>query len=298
MKAYVFPGQGAQFPGMGKDLFDNDQKAKELFHLANEILSFNISEIMFSGTAEELKQTKVTQPAIFLHSVILAKCLNENFKPEMVAGHSLGEISALVANECLSFEDGLNLVKIRSEEMQKACLKQKSTMAAILQMDEKIINEVCTKIEGIVVPANYNCPGQIVISGEQKSVELACEKLKKLGARRAVILPVGGAFHSPLMEPAKEKLKKFIEKTNFNEPLCPVYQNVTAKAIVNSESIKVNLIKQLISPVRWEQSINKMIIDGANEFIEVGPGKVLQGLIKKINSDVVTKSINNLNFSY
>ena len=296
MKAFIFPGQGSQFSGMGKDLY-SIRKAKKLFHFANEILGFNISNIMFNGNNEDLKQTNVTQPAIFIHSVILA-LINDNFKPDMLAGHSLGEISALTAGKVLSFEDGLNLVKIRSEEMQKACLKQKSTMAAILQMDEKIINEVCTKIEGIVVPANYNCPGQIVISGEQKSVELACEKLKKLGARRAVILPVGGAFHSPLMEPAKEKLKKFIEKTNFNEPLCPVYQNVTAKAIVNSESIKVNLIKQLISPVRWEQSINKMINDGANEFIEVGPGKVLQGLIKKINSDVVTKSIDNLNFSY
>ena len=296
MKAFIFPGQGSQFSGMGKDLY-SIRKAKKLFHFANEILGFNISNIMFNGTSEDLKKTNVTQPAIFIHSVILA-LINDNFKPDMLAGHSLGEISALTAGKVLSFEDGLNLVKIRSEEMQKACLKQKSTMAAILQMDEKIINEVCTKIEGIVVPANYNCPGQIVISGEQKSVELACEKLKKLGARRAVILPVGGAFHSPLMEPAKEKLKKFIEKTNFNEPLCPVYQNVTAKAIVNSESIKVNLIKQLISPVRWEQSINKMINDGANEFIEVGPGKVLQGLIKKINSDVVTKSIDNLNFSY
>ncbi|MBH76322.1 MAG: [acyl-carrier-protein] S-malonyltransferase [Flavobacteriales bacterium] len=295
MKAFIFPGQGSQFSGMGKDLYSIN-KAKKLFHFANEILGFNISNIMFNGTSEDLKQTNVTQPAIFIHSVILAS-INDDFNPDMLAGHSLGEISALTSGRVLSFEDGLNLVKIRSEEMQKACLKQKSTMAAILQMDENIINEVCDKIQGVVVPANYNCPGQIVISGEQKSVEFACKKLKDLGARRAVLLPVGGAFHSPIMEPAKEKLKKFIEKTNFNEPICPVYQNVTAKAIVNSESIKANLIKQLISPVRWEQSINKMINDGANEFIEVGPGKVLQGLIKKINPEVLTKSIDYLNFS-
>ncbi len=295
MKAFIFPGQGSQFSGMGKNLY-NFKKAKGLFHIANEILGFNISNTMFNGSSEDLKQTNVTQPAIFIHSVILA-LISDDFKPDMLAGHSLGEISALTAGGVLTFEDGLNLVKIRSEEMQKACLKEKSTMAAILQIDANIINEVCEKIEGVVVPANYNCPGQIVISGEQKSVEFACEKLKELGARRAVLLPVGGAFHSPLMEPAKEKLKKFIEKTNFNEPICPIYQNVTANAIVNSESIKTNLIKQLISPVKWEQSVKKMINDGANEFIEVGPGRVLQGLIKKINSDVMTKSIDNLNFN-
>ena len=290
MKAYVFPGQGAQFPGMGKDLFDNDQKAKELFHLANEVLSFNISEIMFSGTAEELKQTKVTQPAIFLHSVILAKCLNENFKPEMVAGHSLGEISALVANECLAFEDGLNLVNARAKAMQKACEKNPSTMAAILGLDDKIVEDICSNISGIVVAANYNCPGQLVISGENNAIDSACEKLTEAGARRALKLPVGGAFHSPLMEPARAELEKAISTTKFNNPICPIYQNVSAEAVIDPEKIQDNLIAQLTAPVRWTQTMKNMIQARDIEVIEVGPGKVLQGLFKKVDRTIPTSS--------
>jgi [acyl-carrier-protein] S-malonyltransferase len=292
MKAYIFPGQGSQFPGMGVDLNELSE-AKKMFKQANDILGFKISEIMFNGTTEELKKTNVTQPSIFIHSVILAEINKKNntFKPKMLAGHSLGEISALTAANVLSFEDGLKLVKIRSEEMQKACERQNSTMAAILQMDTTVVEKTCEEIEGVVVPANYNCPGQIVISGTQKSVENACEKLKSLGARRAVILPVGGAFHSPLMNPAKEKLKEFIERTQFNHPSCPIYQNVSAKAETDSELLKSNLVKQLVSPVKWEQSIQNMINDGATEFIEVGPGKVLQGLVKKINSEIITNSL-------
>ena len=290
MKAYVFPGQGAQFPGMGKDLFDNDQKAKELFHLANEVLGFNISEIMFSGTAEELKQTKVTQPAIFLHSVILAKCLNENFKPLMVAGHSLGEISALVANECLSFEDGLNLVNARAKAMQKACEKNPSTMAAILGLDDKIVEDICNNTSGIVVAANYNCPGQLVISGENNAIDSACEKLTEAGARRALKLPVGGAFHSPLMEPARAELEKAISTTKFNNPICPIYQNVSAEAVIDPEKIQDNLIAQLTAPVRWTQTMKNMIQARDIEVIEVGPGKVLQGLFKKVDRTIPTSS--------
>ena len=290
MKAYVFPGQGAQFPGMGKDLFDNNQKAKELFHLANEVLGFNISEIMFSGTAEELKQTKVTQPAIFLHSVILAKCLSENFKPEMVAGHSLGEISALVANECLSFEDGLNLVNARAQAMQKACEKNPSTMAAILGLDDKIVEDICNNTSGIVVAANYNCPGQLVISGENNAIDSACEKLTEAGARRALKLPVGGAFHSPLMEPARAELEKAISTTKFNNPICPIYQNVSAEAVIDPEKIQDNLIAQLTAPVRWTQTMKNMIQARDIEVIEVGPGKVLQGLFKKVDRTIPTSS--------
>ena len=290
MKAYVFPGQGAQFPGMGKDLFDNDQKAKELFHLANEVLGFNISEIMFSGTAEELMQTKVTQPAIFLHSVILAKCLNENFKPVMVAGHSLGEISALVANECLSFEDGLNLVNARAKAMQKACEKNPSTMAAILGLDDKIVEDICNNTSGIVVAANYNCPGQLVISGENNAIDSACEKLTEAGARRALKLPVGGAFHSPLMEPARAELEKAISTTKFNNPICPIYQNVSAEAVIDPEKIQDNLIAQLTAPVRWTQTMKNMIQARDIEVIEVGPGKVLQGLFKKVDRTIPTSS--------
>lgn len=287
MKAYVFPGQGAQFVGMGKDLYETSAVAKELFDKANEILGFNITEIMFNGTDEELKQTKVTQPAVFLHSVILAKTLTD-FKPEMVAGHSLGEFSALVANGTLSFEDALQLVSKRALAMQKACEITPSTMAAVLNLDDKIVEDICESIDGVVVAANYNCPGQLVISGETKAVELACEKMKEAGAKRALILPVGGAFHSPMMEPAREELAAAIEATTFNTPICPVYQNVTANAVSDPAEIKKNLITQLTAPVRWTQSVQQMIADGATQFTEVGPGKVLMGLINKINKDVET----------
>ena len=288
MKAYVFPGQGAQFTGMGKDLYENSPVAKELFEKANEILGFRITDIMFEGTAEELKETKVTQPAVFLHSVILAKVLD--VKPEMVAGHSLGEFSALVVNGALSFEDGLKLVSQRAMAMQKACEITPSTMAAVLNLDDKVVEDICASIDGVVVAANYNCPGQLVISGEYKAVEAACEKMKEAGAKRALILPVGGAFHSPMMEPAREELAAAIEATNFSTPSCPVYQNVTASAISDATEIKKNLIAQLTGAVRWTQSVNQMIADGATSFTEVGPGKVLVGLVNKINRDVETVS--------
>lgn len=289
MKAYVFPGQGAQFSGMGKDLYEDSEIAKELFDQANEILGFDIKMIMFEGSAEDLKQTKVTQPAVFLHSVILAKTLAD-FKPEMVAGHSLGEISALVANETLDFESGLKLVYKRALAMQDACEANPSTMAAILGLEDKIVEDTCKEIEGVVVAANYNCPGQLVISGEIEAVNLACEKLKELGAKRALVLPVGGAFHSPLMKSAEEELAKAIEETTFNTPICPVYQNVTTTAITDPAAIKKNLIAQLTAPVKWTQSVQQMIADGATEFIEVGPGNTLQGLVKKINREVSTSS--------
>lgn len=286
MKAYVFPGQGAQFTGMGLDLYENSPLAQEYFEKANDILGFSITDIMFEGTAEQLKQTKVTQPAIFLHSVILAKVLGDSFQPEMVAGHSLGELSALVANDVLSFEDGLTLVSKRALAMQKACESKPSTMAAVLGLEDGIVEETCAEIEGVVVAANYNCPGQLVISGEFSAVEKACELLTEKGARRALLLPVGGAFHSPMMEPAREELAAAIEATEFRNPSCPVYQNVTASAVVNPEEIKKNLILQLTAPVKWTQSIQAMIADGGTEFIEVGPGKVLQGLMRKIDRSV------------
>ena len=286
MKAYIFPGQGAQFTGMGLDLYNNSQMAHELFEKANEILGFRITDIMFEGTADQLKQTNVTQPAIFLHSVILAKVLGNSFQPEMVAGHSLGEISALVAAGVLSFEDGLQLVSKRAEAMQKACEIMPSTMAAVLGLDDQIVEEVCDAVDGVVVAANYNCPGQLVISGEVSAIETACELLKEKGARRALVLPVGGAFHSPMMEPAREELAAAIKATKFNEPTCRVYQNVPAKAITTALEIKENLIKQLTAPVKWTQSIQSMIADGGTQFIEVGPGKVLQGLMRKIDRSV------------
>jgi [acyl-carrier-protein] S-malonyltransferase len=286
MKAYIFPGQGAQFTGMGLDLYEKSSLAQELFEKANDILGFSITDVMFEGTPEELKQTKVTQPAIFLHSVILAKVLGDDFKPEMVAGHSLGELSALVANGVLSFEDGLTLVSKRALAMQKACEIKPSTMAAVLGLDDKIVEDTCAEIDGIVVAANYNCPGQLVISGEVEAIEKACEVLTEKGARRALVLPVGGAFHSPMMEPAREELAKAIEETTFNEPTCPVYQNVVAKAVTNPAEIKENLMVQLTAPVKWTQCIQTMIADGGTEFVEVGPGKVLQGLMRKIDRSV------------
>ncbi|MGQ2983411.1 ACP S-malonyltransferase [Flavobacterium sp.] len=288
MKAYVFPGQGAQFTGMGKDLYESSAEAKELFDKANEILGFRITDIMFEGTADELKETKVTQPAVFLHSVIKAKTLGADFKPEMVAGHSLGEFSALVSAGAMTFEDGLKLVSQRAIAMQKACEITPSTMAAVLGLEDKVVEDVCAGVDGIVVPANYNCPGQLVISGETSAVERACEAMKEAGAKRALILPVGGAFHSPMMEPAREELAAAIEKTTFSKPVCPIYQNVPATAVTDPEEIKANLIIQLTAPVKWTQSVQNMIADGATLFTEVGPGNVLQGLVKKINKDIDT----------
>jgi len=286
MKAYIFPGQGAQFTGMGLDLYEKSPLAQEYFEKANDILGFSITDIMFEGTAEQLKETKVTQPAIFLHSVILAKVLGDSFQPEMVAGHSLGELSALVANGVLTFEDGLQLVSKRALAMQKACEMQESTMAAVLGLDDHVVEEVCDAVDGVVVAANYNCPGQLVISGEIEAVKKACEVLTEKGARRALLLPVGGAFHSPMMEPAREELAAAIEATEFSEPTCAVYQNVVAKAVTNPNEIKENLIAQLTAPVKWTQSVQAMIADGGTEFIEVGPGKVLQGLMRKIDRNV------------
>ncbi|MDP4843275.1 MAG: ACP S-malonyltransferase [Salibacteraceae bacterium] len=282
--AYVFPGQGAQFSGMGKELYESNPNAKMLFEKANEILGFDIAKIMFEGSDEELKQTKVTQPAVFLHSTILASTI-ENFQPDMVAGHSLGELSALVANKTLSFEDGLRLVYKRALAMQQACEVEPSTMAAILGLDDNIVEEVCASIDEVVVAANYNCPGQLVISGSIEGVNKACEALKEKGAKRALVLPVGGAFHSPLMEPARKELQDAIEATEFKSPICPVYQNVTANAVSSPDEIKANLIKQLTAPVRWTQSVEQMVADGGTHFVEVGPGKVLSGLVKKIHRE-------------
>ena len=286
MKAYVFPGQGSQFPGMAKDLYDNNPVAHQMLEKANEILGFRITDIMFEGTAEDLKQTKVTQPAIFLHSVVLAKCLDD-FQPDMVAGHSLGEFSALVAAGAMDFEEGLKLVSIRAKAMQKACEIQPGTMAAIIALPTATVEALCAECEGVVVPANYNCNGQIVISGEKTAVEAACVKMKEAGAKRALVLPVGGAFHSPLMEPARAELAEGIEKAVFSVPVCPVYQNVTARPSTDPAEIKANLLAQLTSPVRWTQSVENMIADGADSFMEVGPGKVLQGLVSKITTSPV-----------
>ena len=292
MKAYVFPGQGAQFVGMGKDLYDNSLMARELFEKANEILGFRITDLMFNGTDEDLKQTKVTQPAIFLHAVLLAKTLGESFQPDMVAGHSLGEFSALVACGALSFEDGLKLVSKRAMAMQKACELEPSTMAAIVGLEDEIVEKICSEIADVVVPANYNCPGQLVISGSIKGIDIACEKLTAAGAKRALKLSVEGAFHSPLMEPARAELAEAINSANFATPGCPIYQNVNALAVTDPEMIKKNLIAQLTAPVRWTQTVKNMIGDGCNSFTEVGPGSVLQGLVKKVDRSMATAGIN------
>lgn len=290
MKAYIFPGQGAQFSGMGKDLYESSNEAKALFEKANDILGFRITDVMFTGSDEELKQTNVTQPAIFLHSVVLAKTTSE-FNPEMVAGHSLGEFSALVANGALTFEDALRLVSKRAQAMQKACEINPSTMAAILALEDNVVEEICASISEVVVAANYNCPGQLVISGSNEGVEIACQKLTEAGAKRALKLPVGGAFHSPLMEPARVELEAAIMATEFSEPSCPIYQNVNATPSTDIESIKKNLVAQLTAPVRWTQTVENMVQDGATEFIECGPGRVLQGLVKKINKESVTSGV-------
>ena len=293
-KAFVFPGQGAQFVGMGKDMYENSELAKELFEKANEVLGFRITDLMFEGTDEDLRQTKVTQPAIFLHSVILTKAYADKFTPSMVAGHSLGEFSALVAAGALDFEDGLKLVYKRALAMQKACEAVPSTMAAVIGLADEKVEEICASIDGVVVPANYNCPGQLVISGSHEAIDAACEKLSEAGARRALKLPVGGAFHSPLMEPAKEELAAAIEQTTFKTPICPVYQNVSTKAETDPEVIKKNLVAQLTAPVKWTQSVQNMVADGMEQLVECGPGAVLQGLMKKINKEVPTTSIEKL----
>lgn len=290
MKAYVFPGQGSQFTGMGKDLYEKSALAKEMMEKANEILGFRLTDIMFEGSEEDLKQTKVTQPAIFLHSVVLAACMGDYFKPDMVAGHSLGEFSALVANKALAFEDALRLVSARALAMQKACEAQPSTMAAILGLEDSVVEEVCAGIDGVVVAANYNCPGQLVISGEVGAIDAACAALTAAGAKRALKLAVGGAFHSPLMQPAQMELEAAIASTPFSQPICPVYQNVTASAVSDPEEIKKNLIVQLTAPVKWTQTMNTMLADGCAEVVEVGPGKVLQGLFKKVNRELPVSS--------